>query len=55
MSDASEGQFLNIAAFSRQRFKKVFRADGERPRQLNNIFQANVPFAPFYATNVVAM
>jgi hypothetical protein len=40
---------------SGQRFKKIFRANGERPRQLHNIFQAYVPFAPFYATDVIAM
>ncbi len=42
-------------ATSWQMFKKILRADRERPRQLHNIFQANVSFAPFHAADVIAM
>jgi len=38
-----------------QMFKKVFRANRERPRELYNVFQAYIPFAPFHPTDVIAM
>ena len=40
---------------SGQGFKKIPRADRERPRQLYDVFQGYVSFAAFHAAYIVAM